>query len=318
MHLALLQLSAFVPTTTGLQNSNKPRLQFEEASIRPSTPVAQGGARGGNGPSGCSGGSGAQLDPSRFAISGNNLYTLMTIAYFGSNFWECLTVSNLGLLSGGPAWVQTDRWDVQAVIPQGVFTDTPSLRDPKFQQMLRNLIEDRFKLLVRRETREMPVYVMTLKDSAKYTGSEGATVWLSQQPKPEYWNPERLESRQGLIAQEGGAVYGANATMTDLAPLLSRLTGRPVLDRSGFTRRFNFFIEYSIEFSSPEAATRYAATGRIGPGDMASPFLGARTSGEIKSLIDELEKQTGIELKAGREPVEVLRIEHVERLAENQ
>jgi uncharacterized protein (TIGR03435 family) len=101
--------------------------------------------------------------------------------------------------------------------------------------------------------------------------------------------------------------------MTDLAPLLSRLTNRPVLDRTGFTKRFNFLLEYSREFSSPEAAARFAATGAIGPGDMVSPLSGPRTPGEIKSLIAELEKQAGIELKAGGEPVEVLRIEHVER-----
>jgi uncharacterized protein (TIGR03435 family) len=316
MHLALLQQSAFVPTTTGLQNSNEPRVRFEEASIRPSTPVVQGGARGGKGPGGCSGGSGPQLDPTRFAVSGNYLYTLMTMAYFGSNFYECLTVTNLGLLSGGPAWVQSDQWDVQAVIPQGAFTSTPSLRDPKFQNMLRRLLEDRFKLVVRRETKETPVYVMTLEDPAKFAGWKDATVWLTQKPRPEFW-PDRLEDRQGLVAQEGGAVYGANATMTDLAPLLSRLTGRPVLDRTGFTRKFNFFLEYTIEFSSPEAAARFAATGRIGPGDMVSPLSGPRTSSEIRSLISELEKQAGIELKAGREPVEVLRIEHAERPGEN-
>jgi uncharacterized protein (TIGR03435 family) len=317
MHLALLQQSAFVPTTTGLQNSNESRLQFEEASIRPGTPVGQRGARGGTGPGGCSGGTAPQLDPTRFAASNKNLFTLMTMAYFGSNFYECLTVSNLGLLSGGPGWVQSEQWDIQAVIPQGAFTSTPSLRDPKFQNMLRRLLEDRFELVVRRETKEMPVYVMTLKDPAKYAGSKDATVWLTEKPRPEFWNPDRLENRQGLVAQEGGAVYGSNATMTDLAPLLSRLTGRPVLDRTGFTQKFNFFLLYSIEFSSPEAAARVAATGRIGPGDMASPVSGPRNPGEVKSLITELEKQAGIELKAEREPVEALRIEHVERPSEN-
>ena len=316
MHLALLQQSVFVPTTTGLQNSDEPRVQFEEASIRPSTPVAQGGARGGNGPGGCSGGTSPQLDPGRFAASNKFLYTLMTMAYFGSNFFECLTVSNLGLLSGGPAWVQSEQWDVEAVIPQGAFTSTPSLRDPKFQNMLRSLLEDRFKLVVRREMKEMPVYVMTLKDPEKYTGSKDATVWLTQRPRPEFW-PDQVENRQGLVGQEGPAVYASNATMTDLAPLLSRLTGRPVLDRTGFTEKFNLFLEYAIEFSSPEAAARFAATGRIGPGDMASPARGPRTSGEIQSLITELQKQAGIVLKVEREPVEVLRIEHVERPTEN-
>jgi uncharacterized protein (TIGR03435 family) len=223
----------------------------------------------------------------------------------------------LGLLTGGPAWVQSDQGDVLAVFPRGAFTDTPSLRDPKFQRMLRGLLETRFKLVVRREMKEMPVYVMTLKNPAKYAGSNGATVWLTPKPRPEFWNPDRMESRQGLVGQEGGAVYSANATMTDLAPLLSRLTGRPVLDRTGFTEKFNFFLEYPIEFSSPEAAARFAATGGIGPGDMVSPGSGPRTPGEIKSLIAELEKQAGIELKVGKEPVEMLRIEHVEKPTEN-
>jgi uncharacterized protein (TIGR03435 family) len=313
-HLALLEQSAFVRTLVGLQTPTQSRLKFETASVRPSVPVALGGARGGRGPGGCSGGQAPQIDPVRFAAYNRYLYSLAATAYFGTNFYECLTVSQLGLLSGGPSWIQSDMWDVQAVIPAGVFSATPSVRDPKLKEMLQDLLEDRFKLVVRRETKEVPVYIMTMKDPEKYAASKDEPVWLT--PKPKEWN-EQTDSRQGLVAQEGGAVYGSNATMTDLTPLLSRLTGRPVVDRTGFARKFSFAILYEIEFSSPEAAARFAATGRIGPGDMASPGGGPRNPGEIRSLITELERQAGIELKSGRSNVEVLVIEHAEKASEN-
>jgi uncharacterized protein (TIGR03435 family) len=50
---------------------------------------------------------------------------------------------------------------------------------------------------------------------------------------------------------------------------------------------------------------------------MASPGGGPRNPGEIRSLITELERQAGIELKSGRSNVEVLVIEHAEKASEN-
>jgi uncharacterized protein (TIGR03435 family) len=154
----------------------------------------------------------------------------------------------------------------------------------------------------------MPVYVMTLKDPSRYTTLQDGVPWVTQ--KPQYWL-EKLENAEGLVAQEGDWVYGAGATMSQLAPMLGRLMGRPVLDRTGVAGRFTFSLEYDVDLVPG------ANPNRIGPGDMLSRGSGPRNPSEINSLIAEFEKQAGVELKAQNEKVEVLVIEQVERPSEN-
>jgi uncharacterized protein (TIGR03435 family) len=58
-------------------------------------------------------------------------------------------------LGGGPAWLDSDRYDLEAKAAGS--TDTGQLR-----LMLQSMLADRFKLVARRETREMAVYVLTV------------------------------------------------------------------------------------------------------------------------------------------------------------
>src|SRR4030095_13563953 len=204
-------------------------------------------------PNGCAGGSPAQIDPKRFAATNKYVYTLITWAYFGS-FGYCQNVSGLNLISGGPDWIKSDQFSVEATIPDGAFTTSPTFRDPKLGRMLQSLLEDRFKLVTHRETKMMDVYVMTFDgDASQFTESKDA-FWLTKRPAD--W-PSELWERQGLVAQEKGRTaespmfraffYGANATMPEIAPLIGRLTGRPVLERTALTAKFSYYFEYSAD-----------------------------------------------------------------------
>jgi uncharacterized protein (TIGR03435 family) len=88
--------------------------------------------------------------------------------------------------------------------------------------------------------------------------------------------------------------------MTDLVPLLGRLTGRPVLDRTGFTGKFSFALTYSIDAAPTN-----------------TPPSGPRNPSEIGSLITELEKQVGLKLTSTKERVDVLVVDHVEKPSPN-
>src|SRR6185436_4534081 len=101
---------------------------------------------------------------------------------------------------GGPEWIRNDPFDIQAVIPEGAFSSTPTLQDPKLKKMLQTMLEERVKLTLRREMKEMPVYVMTLKDPSKFVATSDGLIWVTK--KPEYWN-EGMERRQGVVAAEG-------------------------------------------------------------------------------------------------------------------
>jgi uncharacterized protein (TIGR03435 family) len=305
-HLALLQQSTPLRTTTpvpGLETKET----FEVDSVRIGLPPPPGtGVRGGAGPNGCAGGVPPQIDPKRFATTNKYVYTLIAWAFFG-NFGPCQNVSVLNLIQGGPSWIKSDQYTIEATIPDGVFSTTPTLRDPKLGRMLQSLLEDRFKLVTHRETKVMDVYVMTFEgDPAQFTDSQ-QTYWLTQ--KPADWS-SAMEERQGLVAQEKGPTargpeyrgffYGANATMAEIAPLIGRLTGRPVLERAGLTAKFNYYFEYSVD-SPPNN----------------SPIGGPLNPGERSSIISEMQKQMGIKLEPSRAPVETLVIDHVEKPSEN-
>jgi hypothetical protein len=59
-------------------------------------------------------------------------------------------------ISGGPAWINSDRWEIN-VKPEGN-PNPQMMRGP----ILQALIEDRFKLKIHHETKEVPVYILTV------------------------------------------------------------------------------------------------------------------------------------------------------------
>src|SRR4030095_12774459 len=78
-------------------------------------------------------------------------------------------------LIGGPGWLTTDRYDLIAKLegdPGPVFAPSGTAPNP-MQLALRNLLEDRFKLKVHRETREMDIYALVM---AKPGGAPGPNL----------------------------------------------------------------------------------------------------------------------------------------------
>ena len=59
-----------------------------------------------------------------------------------------------------PPWIDSDRWDIVATVP----ADAPRVEE-QMQLRLRSLLEDRFKLMARRETREMPIYELLSQEA---------------------------------------------------------------------------------------------------------------------------------------------------------
>jgi uncharacterized protein (TIGR03435 family) len=114
-------------------------------------------------------------------------------------------------LSGGPGWLDTDVFDLEA--------KAETAAGNQLRQMLQTLLAERFQLVVRRETKEMPVYALMMgKNGTKLPG------WKQGDPVPMPVNryPKNLRFA---------------GTMQDLADDLSGsdLVGRPVLDKTGLT-----------------------------------------------------------------------------------
>jgi uncharacterized protein (TIGR03435 family) len=203
--------------------------------------------------------------------------------------------SEVELLSGGPDWIWSDKFDVEAVIPKDAPTYTRQQLSvgnaPKLQMMLQTLLADRFKLTIRRVLKELPIHALTAGPGA---------------PKLQLWKEGDQTSygvSTGLNAsgQISTAIFGKKLSMDDLAQQLSLITRRPVHNRTGLMGEFN----YAFEFETMEADGReMRASGRwtfmVGP-----------------SLFTAIEEQLGLKLVATRAPVEILVIERVEKLSEN-
>ena len=309
------------------QAPKEPRVAFEVVSIRSAAaaPAPGQGARGGGGglnsrpaPSGCvfdSFGYSLQLDPRRFAV---NRTTLLHLAAYivpvgtlqgpGQRRPDinCGVLTKVGLLSGGPDWIRTDVWDVVAAIPEGVFTRAPALTDPVLQQMLKTMFSERFGLVMRRETREVPVYLLKVgKDGPKFNGVKPMNTDPNRGPvffvmgpdgKPVRATPDLPPPPDGGITIIGGFAFGArNLSMADWANNLFGIDGRPVLDRTGLTGRYDFY------YDDPAGRTRLA------PGALPEP--GALDRAVLKAM--------GLELEESRAPFDAWVIEKAEKPTEN-
>jgi uncharacterized protein (TIGR03435 family) len=261
---------------------------FDVASVRPSDPAA-GGRGGDSGFPACEGGV-LQIDPNRFAAAHTTLYTLITWAY-GIRY-SCFIVKDSDLLSGGPAWILKDRFDIQATMPAGTPSYTPQqLQDgaaPQLQAMLRSLLAERFKIALHPGTKEMRVYILTTA-----TGGSKLAAPKDEKPRVTALQLEPDENREFIVH-----VFGNKASMADFTHLIEPVTHTPVLDQTGLAGEFNFDVKFAViePFSGPLAN-----------------LVGATSP----TIFTVLQKQLGLKLAPGRGSVDAWVIDHAERPSEN-
>jgi uncharacterized protein (TIGR03435 family) len=175
-------------------------------------------------------------------------------------------------VSGGPGWVNADGYDIEAKTSQSVSADELML-------MLRALLTDRFQLTLRDDQKVQPVYELVLDKSVPNlrANRDGSELTLRPDGK--------------------GQLIGANVTMAYLCWTLGRFpdAGRPVVDKTGLKGGYDFELQYTPVFRSPDG--------------------GAADTGP--SLFTALREQLGLKLESAREPVDFYTIEHAERPSGN-
>lgn len=122
------------------------------------------------------------------------LKSLITVAYRLQDFQ----------LSGGPSWVETDRFDVDAE------TEDPGADPDQVRLMLQSLLEDRFKLRVHREMRQSPVYALVVDKS----GLKMKLASDQVSPSVDGPSPPGAGPNHGAIRVGAGSLIGNAATMT--------------------------------------------------------------------------------------------------------
>jgi uncharacterized protein (TIGR03435 family) len=201
-------------------------------------------------------------------------------------------------ISGGPGWIDSAGYDIEA---KAEGNPGPS----QIWLMLQSLLEDRFNLKVHRQTKELPVYVLTAAKSGPMlaTPQEGS---CKNADTTERVGPAPLPcGRVGVGAERSGMfLRGAGVDMAEFTKVLSTVVGRTVLDRSGVAGKFDVNLEFAYDEMT------------IGiPRPSRRPDSGQPPDGP--SIMAALQKQLGLKIQPAKGPVEILVIDHVERPSEN-
>jgi uncharacterized protein (TIGR03435 family) len=232
----------------------QPAPRFSVASIRPckaDDPAAGRGSKGGNGRRSSS--------PVTFNLPCLPLRFYINLAYVISDAPPA-AVNPAPVLEGGPDWIDSTQYQVSAKTEQPI--DKSVMNGP----MLRALLEERFHLKLRHETREVGAYALTVaKSGLELRPSDGASCLprpddLSISPGAKQWCGMARNSRQqGLIT-----TTLAGGTMSQFAPAL-RLSGRLIIDRTGVSDTFDIHIEYAADDAAPsDAPSMETALAKLG------------------------------------------------------
>lgn len=257
---------------------------------------------------------GQQLTPTTF-FDRTDLLQYIARAYLDANGTGiCYMKVALGvdcpLIVGTiPAWVKNDKFEVQAKLPSGPVpeTSTSSSRpsssarrnaDPaQFKLMLQTLLENRFGLIVHRETREIPVWALTRgKGELKLKKSTS----VETRPKPD-GTPVEIHGL-GLVLRQGAqaTMTFQASTMRDTADSLTTYLDRPVVDRTGLDGEYEFVMVFDPD---PDARPNL---GRLPVNPGLSPSRAAAALQDV-----------GLNLESSTASFEVLVIDRVERPSSN-
>jgi len=205
-------------------------------------------------------------------------------------------------IAGGPAWLQTDGSSIDA--KAGTET-TPA----EIYRMLKTLLAERLQLQIRRETKEMAVYNLTVAKGGSELQRRREVAW---HPSPVF-RCRRARCRVGVYWRLRArtlwsGIHGGKVPMTELIRALSRSLGRPVNDKTGIREPFDLRLEFTPDDAT--AGIPSAPSGDPGRGAAIDPNA-------APSIFAAVQDQLGLRLEPAKGPVEILVVYHAERPAVN-
>jgi uncharacterized protein (TIGR03435 family) len=264
-------------------------LQFEVASIRPAEPITAGNASKVN--------IGVFIDRNQFRASSMALRDYLSIA------------NNLRIYQiEGPDWIATDRFDINATLPESGIT----VNSDSFATMMRALLDERFQIRSHHITKDFPVYALVqLKDGIKAKESpldptDGRSVTVGGSGGPQ--GTVISMGRGTTLSIGGNRIEAVKFSMLALADTLARFVDRPVVDQTGLTSTYDIALDITQEdFQALMIRAAVAAGVTLPPQAMK---LLETASGD--SLHEALAR-VGLKLEAKKAPLDVLVVDSVNR-----
>jgi bla regulator protein blaR1 len=208
-------------------------------------------------------------------------------------------------IDGGPSWIHSAFYDINANAAGNPSVAT--MRGP----MMQALLEEHFHLKIHRERREGPLYFLTVARGGPklHPFTEGScTPYPFTSPAPPLQPGQKYcMVLAGLLKNGRWHAEAQGATLDDFSKQLLLIFDRPVINRTGITGKFDFYVEFSRE------GTKFATMPLI-PNDGPSP---ASDPTGVPSIFTAMQEQLGLKLESGRGPVDRFVIDHIERPSEN-
>ena len=181
------------------------------------------------------------------------------------------------LISGGPKWIEADRYDITGKITNSASQEPQKLSVSQRNQMIQRLLSDRFKLVVHVITKQLPVYELTI-------AKDGSKLKISKPGR-------RLD-----YGANDGDIVAKSTPISMLADFLSDELHRTIVDKTGLTETYDFKLKWASD---------------------SAPVTDNSVSSDRPSLFTAIQEQLGLKLEPAKGLVPTLVIDHVERPSEN-
>lgn len=307
MHTRLMGV-VLLAAAAGFAQTQPAKLEFEVASIRPAGPldkmVASGKLH-----------VGMQVDGARVDIGSMAVPDLLQLAF---------KVKRHQISGAGADGIGAQRFDILAKMPEGATKD-------QVPEMLQALLVERFKLAYHRETKEMPVYALLVgkggpklkeapADPEPAPGDDPTTPKEGNKPVQFQMSGGRGAVISGGPTGKTRVEMGQNGMMhfsmekmpiSALCDFLSRFIERPVVDMTDL--KGNYQIALDLSMDDLRAVARSMGAAIPGGGAEGNRPAEAASDPSGNSMFTTVQ-QLGLKLESRKAPIEIIVVDHVEKM----
>lgn len=169
----------------------------------------------------------------------------------------------------GPGWLNDTWFDISAKAGSPV-------KEAELRVMLQTLLADRFKLSAHRQTKEIPALILTV-------GKDGHKMVAVENDAPPSFETGKMN------------LTGKGATLEQLIGFLSREIRNPIVDQTGLTGRFNYFLDINAYITDEMRSSQ-------GPPPEAPNIIA-----------QAIQAQLGLKLESKKAPVEMVVVDRMEK-----
>ena len=203
-------------------------------------------------------------------------------------------------ITGGPSWIHSAAYEINARAE-----GSPSVRTMN-GPMMRVLLEEYFHLKIHQQIAEGPVFFLRVTRGGPKLHSFPEGSCTPNDTATGELPPGQNYCKSMMTARTPASIEAEGSTLDEFSEMLFPFLGRPVVNKTGLTGRFNMRIEFSRE------GTILPSPRPIEPDDGRSP-----ASEPTDSIFNALQQQLGLKLEPAKGPVETFVIDHIERPAGN-